>query len=64
MQRTTNGYLSFSEGRYRIIVQGMPVCADTTLHHALMCAKQFRVTLRNLMWDGDQGLWVSMPEEA
>lgn len=64
MNRTHDGYLSFSEGKYRIIVQGMPVCTDTTLHHAMLIAKQFRVKLRELMWDGDQGLWVSMPEES
>jgi hypothetical protein len=52
------GYLSFSEGRYRVIVQGMPICKDGDKTFALRAAESLRVKLQSEAWNGDRGEWV------
>lgn len=55
-------YLSASEGKYRVIVQGMPVSADKpTKAEALAAAASLKVTgLSDQMWDGDKGEWCTL----
>lgn len=54
-------YLSFSEGQYRVILHGMPVCADKrTAEEALRVAIQFKLKVSDRMWDGDAGAFVPM----
>ncbi len=52
-------YLSASEGRYRVIVQGVPVSSDRpTMVEALAAAASLGVKgLSDFMWDGDAGTW-------
>lgn len=55
------GFVSFSEGKYRIIVQGMPICADkSSLPDALRAAAQMKVTVDEVAWNGDRGEWVTL----
>lgn len=55
------GYLSFSEGKYRVIVEGLPVCNDkATLLEALKAADSMHVVLHSLAWRGDKGDWVPL----
>lgn len=54
----STGYLSFSEGKYRIIVGGMPICADGTLQNALLAARSMMVSIKPEAWNGDLGEWV------
>lgn len=56
----TPGYLSFSGGAFRVIVQGMPICKDGTPLEALRAAKSMRVDLGKAAWNGDRGQWVSL----
>jgi len=53
-------YLSTSEGKWRAISQGVPVCADTSdRDRAVVCARQFKLNLSHgLVWNGDKGAWV------
>jgi hypothetical protein len=54
-------YLSFSEGKYRVIRQGMPISADKdTSEEALQVAKQFGLKVSGNMWNGDIGQWVPL----
>ena len=56
-----DGYLSFSEGRYRIIVQGMPICADKpAMRDAIRAAESMRVKLQPEDWNGDRAEWVHL----
>lgn len=56
-------YLSVSEGKYRVICQGVPISADKdTAAAALAVAKQFRIKLSERMWDGDASVWIMLPE--
>jgi hypothetical protein len=60
-EATPPAYLSISEGRYRIISQGLPVCADKkTPAEALTAAKHQRVIVAPVAWNGDRGEWVSL----
>lgn len=53
-------YLSGSEGTFRVVYQGMPICNNkATAAEALAAADQMRVTVSNQMWDGDAGKFVS-----
>ena len=54
----STGYLSFSKGKYRIIVGGMPICADGTLQNALLAARAMKVSIKPEAWNGDHGEWV------
>lgn len=55
-----SGYLSFSGGAYRVIVQGMPICKDGPASHALRAAETMRVKLQPEAWNGDRGEWVHL----
>ena len=53
------GYLSFSGGLWRVVVQALPVCADkATPAEALAAARQLAVELAPAAWNGDRGEWV------
>jgi len=52
------GYLSFSCGAYRVIVQGMPICKDGPRADAMRAAESLRVKLKPEAWNGDRGEWV------
>jgi hypothetical protein len=54
----STGYLSFSEGKYRIIVGGMPICVDGTLQNALLAARAMKVSVKPEAWNGDRSEWV------
>lgn len=54
------GYLSFSGGMFRIIVQGLPICKDGPLPFALRAAESMRVKLQDSAWNGDRGEWVAL----
>jgi hypothetical protein len=54
-------YLSFSDGKYRVIRQGSPISADkTTSEEALQVARQFGLKVAGDMWNGDIGQWVPL----
>jgi hypothetical protein len=60
-EATPPAYLSISEGRYRVISQGMPVCADkATPAEALTAAQNLRVKIAPVCWNGDRAEWVSL----
>ena len=55
------GYLSFSEGKYRVIIDGLPICNDKdTLLAAIRAADSMKVVLHSLAWSGDKGEWVPL----
>ena len=55
------GVLSTSEGRWRVLVDGMPICADKGAPaEALAAARQMRVELLPTAWNGDRGVWVEL----
>jgi hypothetical protein len=50
------GYLSFSGNKWRVIYQGLPLCADkATRTEAETVAAQMRVKLSDTYWNGDTG---------
>ena len=56
------GILSTSEGRWRVLVDGVPICADKNAPAAaLAAARQMRVKLLPTAWNGDRGEWVELP---
>jgi ribosome-interacting GTPase 1 len=60
-EATPPAFLSISEGRYRVISQGMPICADKdTPAEALTAAKHQRVILAPVAWNGDRAQWVGL----
>lgn len=57
---TPKCYLSTSEGLWRVINQGMPICKDMpSREQALAAAKQVGVT-PTALWDGDEGAFKSL----
>lgn len=52
-------YLSRSEGKYRVIAQGLPLCADkaTAAEAEAAAATAYNVKLAPVFWDGDTGEW-------
>lgn len=51
-------YLSTSEGKFRVISQGLPISVDKrTAAEALAAAEQFKLKVSDRMWDGDAGQW-------
>jgi len=57
MKKDPAVYLSKSEGRFRVICQGVPVSNDkATEAEALEAAKGLAVD--SMAWDGDEGRWV------
>jgi hypothetical protein len=60
-RETPPAYLSISEGRYRVISQGLPICADKpTPAEALTAAKHQRVIVAPVAWNGDRAEWVHL----
>jgi hypothetical protein len=60
-EATPPAYLSISEGRYRVISQGMPICADkATPADALTAAQSLRVIVAPVAWNGDRAEWVHL----
>lgn len=54
-------YLSASEGRFRVISQGVPVAPDRmTEREALEDARRYGLKLAARFWDGDVGEWRPM----
>ena len=54
-------YLSFSNGKYRIINQGLPVNADCGFKHdAISFAVRIKLKLADVAWNGDRGEWVHL----
>lgn len=54
-------YLSISENAYRIIHQGMPLCADKrTAAEAMAVARFYKCNLPDVAWNGDRAEWVHM----
>ena len=57
-EATPPAYLSRSEGKYRVIAQGLPLCADKqTAAEATAAATAQRVKLAPVYWDGDAAEW-------
>jgi DNA-binding protein H-NS len=57
-EATPPAYLSHSEGKFRVIVQGMPLCSDkATAAEATAAAHAQRVKLAPVYWDGDTATW-------
>jgi len=60
-EATPPAFLSISEGRYRVISQGMPICADKkTPAEALTAATHQRVIVAPVAWNGDRAEWVHL----
>jgi len=60
-RETPPAYLSISEGRYRVISQGVPICADKpTPAEALTAAQHLRVSVAPVAWNGDRAEWVHL----
>jgi ribosome-interacting GTPase 1 len=58
-------YLSHSAGRWRVIVQGMPICSDkATAAEATAATTAHSVKLAPVYWDGDRAQWIPMQEAA
>lgn len=52
-------YLSQSEGKWRVVHNGLPLCADKdSAAECLPVAKQFNLTLDDLYWNGDLGQFL------
>lgn len=52
------GILSLSEGKFRVLVDGMPIAIDGTKAYALRAAQSMKVTIQPEAWNGDRGEWV------
>jgi hypothetical protein len=51
-------YLSHSAGQWRVIVQGLPICADKrTAAEATAATTAHSVKLAPVYWDGDTATW-------
>jgi hypothetical protein len=60
-EATPPAYLSTSEGRWRVISHGLPLCADkATPAEAMAAAQQHRITLAPVAWNGDRAQWVHL----
>jgi hypothetical protein len=58
---TPPAYLSTSEGRWRVISQGLPVGSDkATAAEAMRFAEKYRMKIAPVSWNGDRGEWVDM----
>lgn len=52
-------YLSTSEGKWRVVFQGSPICPDTDEEGARRAAKFVGIDLSHgMIWDGDRGVWT------
>lgn len=55
------GYLSFSENKWRTIFQGLQICNDkATPFEAMAAAEQMKVPLASCFWHGDKGAFVRL----
>lgn len=66
-QATPPAYLSTSAGLWRVISQGLPICADKkTSIEAIRAAEHLKVKIAPVAWNGDRAEWVSIEtiEEA
>jgi hypothetical protein len=60
-EATPPAYLSTSEGRWRVISHGLPLCADkATPAEALTAAQNLRVIVAPVAWNGDRAEWVRL----
>jgi hypothetical protein len=60
-RETPPAYLSTSEGHWRVISQGLPVCADKkTSIEAMRAAEHLKVKIAPVCWNGDRAEWVSL----
>lgn len=51
-------YLSTSEGLWRVIVDGQPLCRDTDEANARACAARYKIDISHgRVWNGDKGDW-------
>lgn len=59
-----SAYLSSSNGAFRVIYKGLPICADKrTAQEALAAAAALNVGVRkDVMWDGDAGEFVEVQQ--
>ena len=49
-------YLSYSSNKWRVIYQGLPLCADkATRTEAEAAAAQMKIKLSDTYWNGDTG---------
>lgn len=52
-------YLSTSEGKWRVIHGGVPICPDTDEASARHCARFAGCDISHRrIWDGDKGEWI------
>jgi anti-sigma-K factor RskA len=57
-EATPPAYLSHSAGFWRVIVQGLPICADKrTAAEATAATTAYSVKLAPVFWDGDSATW-------
>ena len=57
-------YLSASDGTFRIISQGMPLCSNkSTVREALAVAEQFKIKLSAWAWNGDCGEFIPLLDD-
>lgn len=58
---TPSQYLSTSEGNWRVIYQGMPICADVpSQDQAMAAARQAKLKI-DMCWYGDEGVFRPLP---
>lgn len=56
-------YLSMSEGKYRVIQQGVPISPDKhSAETALAAASKWKLQVSDRMWNGDTGEWQPLRE--
>ena len=60
---TPRAYLSHSRGQWRVILDEMPLCADTTKANAEACARTLRVTLSPNYWHGEAGEFMPLDSQ-
>lgn len=62
-EATPPAYLSHSAGQWRVIVQGLPICADKrTAAEAAAATTAYSVKLAPVFWDGDSATWKPCEE--
>ena len=57
---TPRGYMSYGNGTYRVIQDGIPICANKfTMQEATQEALHANVTMASISWNGDMKQWVT-----
>jgi hypothetical protein len=60
LKHTPDCYLSTSGGKWRLIYQGLPLCADGSKERAENVARHYKFDPAALeTWNGDAGKWVN-----